>query len=141
MYKMLVPIDGSPSSERAVRHVIRLARIVGEVKVNLLHVHPAVSAWEVKRFLRENEIEHMQQALAEEATQSARTLLDDAAIPYQLHHAEGEIAQTIAEFADSCGCDQVVMGSRGMSSLEGLLLGSISTKVLHLVTVPVTLVH
>jgi len=50
------------------------------------------------------------------------------------------VAETIAEFAVSCGCDQIVMGTRGMGSLEGLLLGSITTKVLHLVRVPVTLV-
>lgn len=141
MYKVLIPVDGSPSSERAVRHVVELSRIVGAVQANLLNVQPEVSAWEVKRFLREEEIESMQSSLAEEATQSAREILDKAGIAYQLHHATGEIAATIAEFADSCGCNQVVMGSRGMGSLEGLLLGSISTKVLHLVHVPVTLVR
>jgi nucleotide-binding universal stress UspA family protein len=42
-------------------------------------------------------------------------------------------------------CDQVIMGTRGLGSsgiaaISGLLLGSIATKVLHLVDVPVTLV-
>jgi nucleotide-binding universal stress UspA family protein len=140
MYKLLIPVDGSANSERAVRHVVELAKVVGAVQANLLNVQPAVIAWEVKRFLREQEIEAMQTSLAEEATQAARAILDEAGISYHLHHAVGEVAETIAEFAEACGCNQIVMGSRGMGSLEGLLLGSISTKVLHLVSVPVTLV-
>ena len=50
------------------------------------------------------------------------------------------MAETIAAYSNNCGCDQIIMGTRGMGSLEGLLLGSISTKVLHMVKVPVTLV-
>jgi len=140
MYKVLMPVDGSACSERAVRHVVELAKVVGAVQANLLHVQPVVSAWEVKHFLREQEIAAMQKSLGEAATQAGRGLLDAAGISYQVHYAVGEVAETIAEFAVSCGCDQIVMGTRGMGSLEGLLLGSITTKVLHLVRVPVTLV-
>ena len=140
MYKLLIPVDGSASSERAVRHVIELAKVVGAVQAHLLNVQPAANAWEVKRFLREPEIEAIQLSLSEEATQAASTILDAAGIDYQRHHSVGEVAETIAEFSEACGCNQIVMGTRGMGSLEGLLLGSISTKVLHLVKVPVTLV-
>ncbi len=140
MFKILIPVDGSACSERAVRHVVELAKAIGAVQADLLNVQPAVNAWEVKRFLREEEIDALHKSLSEEATQTARTLLDEAGIGYQLHHMVGEVAETIARFADSSGCNQIVMGSRGMSSLAGLLLGSITTKVLHLVHVPVTLV-
>lgn len=140
MYKVLIPVDGSAGSERAVRHVVELSRLVGAVQVNLINVQTTVDAWEVKRFLREEEIEAMQRALSDEATEPARAILDAAGIPYKTHHAVGEVAQTIAKFVENCGCNQIVMGSRGMGSLQGLLLGSTSTKVLHLVHVPVTLV-
>ena len=140
MYKLLLPVDGSPSAERATRHVVELASVVGVMQVSLLNVQPAVNAWEVKRFLREEEIAAMQTSLSEEATQSARAILDEAGISYQLNHLVGEVAESIAEFSDAYDCKQIVMGSRGMGSLQGLLLGSTSTKVLHLVKVPVTLV-
>lgn len=140
MYKVLIPVDGSAGSERAVRHVVELSRMVGEVEINLLNVQAPVDAWEVKRFLREEEIEAMKQSLAAEATQAARAILDAAGIPYKTHYAVGEVAQTIFRFVENCGCDQIVMGTRGMGSLHGLLLGSTSTKVLHLAHVPVTLV-
>jgi len=140
MFKILIPVDGSASSERALRHVVELAKLVGPMQAHLVNVQPAVTAWEVKRFLREEEIDALHKSLSEEATQAACAILDAAGIPYQLHHRVGEVAETIAEFAASSGCDQIVMGTRGMGSVEGLLLGSTSTKVLHLVRVPVTLV-
>lgn len=140
MQKLLIPIDGSAGSERAVRHVVKLACMACPLDIHLLHVQPPVSGWEVRHFLRDSEIDSMQQALAEEATQAARAILDEAKLAYTLHHEVGEVAETIAAYSNKCGCHQIIMGTRGMGSLEGLLLGSISTKVLHLVKVPVTLV-
>lgn len=140
MYKVLIPVDGSAGSERAVRHVVELSKWIGALHVDLINVQTTVDAWEVKRFLSEEEIESVQRALSEEATASVCALLDAAGIAYETHHAVGEVAQTIAEFVENHGYNQIVMGSRGMGSLQGLLLGSTSTKVLHLAHVPVTLV-
>jgi nucleotide-binding universal stress UspA family protein len=56
------------------------------------------------------------------------------------HLRQGEVAQTIAQVADSQGMDEVVMGTRGMGALGTLLLGSVAYRVVHLVHVPVTLV-
>jgi nucleotide-binding universal stress UspA family protein len=140
MFKVLIPVDGSACSERAVRHVVKLAGMTGELVVELINVQPAANAWEVKRFLREEEIANLHEALSEEATRTARALLDRAAIAFTVRHLVGEVAETIAQYAGTCGCDQIVMGSRGHTALEGLLLGSISTKVLHLAQVPLTLI-
>lgn len=140
MFNILIPVDGSAGSERAVRHVVELAKVVGPIHVHVVNVQPSVTAWEVKRFLREEEIDGLHESLSEEATRFARAMLDAAGISYQLHHRVGEVAESIAELAVSSGCDQIVMGTRGMGSVEGLLLGSTSTKVLHLVHMPVTLV-
>lgn len=140
MFNILIPVDGSACSERAVRHVVELSKLLGPMRVHVVNVQPAVTAWEVKRFLREKEIDDLHQSLSEEATQAARALLDSAGIDYQLHHMVGEVAETIVELAADSGCSQIVMGTRGMGLVEGLLLGSISTKVLHLVQMPVTLV-
>ncbi len=140
MLKLLVPVDGSAGAERAVRHIVFLSGMACPLDIHLLNVQPQVDAWEVKRFLREEEIAAIQTSLAEEATQQARAILDQAGISYTLHHQVGDVAATIADFAKTQGCGQIVMGTHGNSALKGLLLGSISTKVLHLVEVPVTLV-
>ncbi len=140
MYKLLLPVDGSANSERAVKHVIELTGVVGPLHVTVLNVQPSVDAWEVKRFLRKQEIQAIQTAASAEATRTALSLLEQAGIGFEVHHAEGDVAETIAEFANAGGFNQIVMGTRGMSALQGLLLGSIATKVLHLAEVPVTLV-
>lgn len=140
MYKLLLPVDGSASSAHAVKHVIELTGVAGPVHMAVLNVQPSVDAWEVKRFLSKQEIQAIQTAASAEATRAARSLLEQAGIDFEVHYTEGDVAETIAEFANAGGFNQIVMGTRGMSSLKGLLLGSISTKVLHLAEVPVTLV-
>ena len=46
----------------------------------------------------------------------------------------------IADQAKKQGFDQIVMGTRGLNRVSGLLLGSVATGVLHLVDIPVTLI-
>lgn len=140
MFKILIPVDGSASSEKAARHVVDMAGVVGALEVHLLYVHPPVDDWEVKRFLREKEIDALVAGQGEEAMQAAGAILEAAGIHPGRHIAVGEVAQTIADNVAACGCNQIVMGARGRSALGGLLLGSVSTKVLHLVHVPVTLI-
>ena len=52
-----------------------------------------------------------------------------------------QIAERIAARAEELGCHAIVMGTRGMGSIGNLLMGSVSTKVVHLATMPVTLVR
>ena len=63
------------------------------------------------------------------------------------HHlsAAGDIeaspsAETIDRIARETMADQIVMGTRGLGRLRGLLLGSVATPVVHLADIPVTLV-
>jgi hypothetical protein len=65
--------------------------------------------------------------------------LDAAGVPYVHHISVGDPAEVIAEFAKQKGCDQIVMGTRGLGA-TGLLLGSVTTKLIHLSDVPVLLV-
>ena len=53
----------------------------------------------------------------------------------------GHAAREIVEDADEHDVDAIVMGSRGRSDLEGLVLGSVAHKVLHLSKRPVLIVR
>jgi nucleotide-binding universal stress UspA family protein len=52
----------------------------------------------------------------------------------------GDAPAVIANLARRLRCDAIVMGTRGMTLLGNLVLGSVASKVVHFSTVPVTLV-
>lgn len=140
MLKALVPVDGSENSMRSVRHVIDLVRGREPMEVHLLNVQEPIDAWEVRKFMTDEEIKAMQWTRGEEMLQPARAALAEAGVAYTWQIAIGDIAATIAHTAQEQGVDKIVMGTRGMGAIGNLLLGSIATKVLHLTHLPVTLV-
>ena len=51
----------------------------------------------------------------------------------------GQTAEAIAQAARDEGIEHIVMGTRGLGSIQGMLLGSVAMKVIHLAEVPITL--
>lgn len=141
MYRILLPVDGSEASLRAVDHVLKKADLFKEpTEIHLLNVQLALRQG-VTAFVSKRQIEgyHHDEGIKELA--SARAKLDAAQLPYQFHiGVGGEPAQVIARYARDKKCDQVVMGTRGLGSVAGVLLGSVTTKVIHLLDVPILLV-
>ena len=140
MRKALVPVDGSSNSDRAVQHVIALSGTSPAMDVVLLNVQPEIDDWQVRRFLKKEEVEAMEESKGGDALQSARALLDAAGLRYTPQVLIGPIAETIAKTALEQNCDGIVMGTRGLGAVAGALLGSVAAQVVHLADVPVTLV-
>lgn len=138
MLRILIPIDGSENSLRAVRFLIKKAALFREpLDIHLLNAqHPFPGT--IRGVQREAQKEHHDEGLRMLA--GARKLLDDAGVRYEHHIIVGEAPWVISQFVTDHGIDQVVMGARGLGTVAGLLLGSVTTKVLHLVPVPVLLV-
>jgi nucleotide-binding universal stress UspA family protein len=138
MLKVLVPVDGSNNCLRAVQSLIRQATLYKEpLEIHLLNVqHPFPGT---VRGVHEQAEQHHQEEGAK-ALAGARTLLDEAGLKYTHHVAVGEIAEVVAHFVKDKQLDQVMMGTRGMSAAANMLLGSVASKILHLVEVPVLLV-
>jgi nucleotide-binding universal stress UspA family protein len=74
------------------------------------------------------------------ALEGAERKLKAAGVAYVARIGVGHAAETIAEYVRQQCCDAVIMGSRGLGATRSLVLGSVATKVVHLVDVPVTLV-
>ena len=140
MPKVLVTIDGSKSSYRAVKHLIHLVKSSEPMDVHLLNVQPPVMAGEISPNVATQTVENLHYDRGERTTASARALLDDAGIQYTFRVELGHIAETIARYVQNNQCEKIIMGTRGMSAMSNLMLGSVATKVIHLVDVPVTLV-
>jgi nucleotide-binding universal stress UspA family protein len=138
MLKVLVPVDGSENSNRVVRYVLKLAADLKDpLEIHLLNVqHPLPGT--IKGVAEQAKQFHNEEGLA--ALAGARKILDDANVKYAHHISVGEVGPAVAHFVDDLKCDQVVMGTRGLSSVANMLLGATATKVLHLVHVPVVLI-
>jgi len=67
-------------------------------------------------------------------------LLDDAGLKYTCHISVGDAAEVIASYCHDRKLDQIIMGTRGAGAVANMLMGSVASKVLHLVDVPVLLV-
>lgn len=138
--KILLPVDGSEGSLNAARHVAHIAAMVPGVEVHLLNVQPTGDDWMVRRMIKAKELAALEKDWGEAAIAPARSLLEATGVSCCSHMVQGEVAPTIARLAQELGCDQIMMGTQGRSALGDLLLGSVAIKVLHLSSVPVTLV-
>ncbi len=140
MLKVLVPVDGSAQSARAVDHLLKLRGTEGEMEVHLLNVQIPVDSGHARMFVSAEEIEAYHREEGEAALKAARERLDRAGVGYTHHIVVGHVAETIARFAEEHRFDKIIMGTHGRSALTHLLLGSVATDVLRASDIPVTLV-
>jgi nucleotide-binding universal stress UspA family protein len=141
MLKIMVPVDGSENSSKAVQFVIDSISLYKEPpEIHLLTVQHPITSGNVKHFIGHEELERYYQDNGSAALRPAVDLLNRAGIVYSAHTAIGEIAQTVVRYVEDNGCQQIVLGSRGLGTVSGMLMGSVAIKVIHLSKVPVVLV-
>ena len=140
MKRILVPVDGSDDSLQAVREVIRQDHPASQVEIHLLNVQPRIFSEETLIFMPVEKIDTYYYERGGKALAPAEKLLLEARLPFVSHRLVGPVPETILEKQRELGCDSIVMSTQGHGRVMGALLGSISTKVLHMAQVPVTLV-
>ncbi|MCE7913585.1 MAG: universal stress protein [Nitrosomonas sp. PRO4] len=140
MLKILLPVDGSDNSTKAITDFIRLLDWYKEKpELHLLNVQYPLSG-NVSLFINQADIKQYHQEEGLKSLQNTRALLDQAGIAYQYHITVGDPAEMIVRFAAEKQYDQIVMGPRGKGNIQGLLLGSVTNKVMQLSNIPVLLV-
>ena len=140
--KILLAVDGSKSSLNAVDRLVEQARWYREAPtIELLTVHlPVPKLPNMSKVISKAQIEKFYQEDGEAALAMARKKLDLAKVPYEARILVGQVAETIVKHAKASGCDLICIGTRGLTQLGGILLGSTATKLLHISTLPVLLV-
>jgi len=141
MLKVLVPVDGSDCAERAVDFLVRKIKWYAEApEIHLLTVHHHMPYGHLVSMVEHDKLQQYYHDEGLKALKGARAKLDAAGLRYTFHMSVGDPAQIIVQYAREQHCDQIVMGTHGHGGVSGLLMGSVTTKVLHLVEVPVLLV-
>jgi len=140
MNRILVPIDGSASSNHALATSLQWFKGMPGLKLHVLTVQPPIASGNVKRFISADTLKLYYEEEAEKILAPVREQLAGENLDVQFDWRVGHIAETIIEYAKETECTHIVMGTRGMGGFSNLLLGSIATKVLSLTNVPVTLV-
>jgi nucleotide-binding universal stress UspA family protein len=140
MQTVLVPVDGSPSGQRAVEWIGQELGHQTRAHVHLVNVQPAMGAWEVTSHLGSREIAQWQAATSAGVLDPAAKQLLAAGVAVTTHARVGDVATTIADCARDLRCDAIAMGTRGLGAVQSLLLGSTALKVIHLADVPVALI-
>jgi nucleotide-binding universal stress UspA family protein len=128
--KILVPVDGSENSKRALMQAAKIAGKDG-AQITIVHVidMPPTVYVESQKLL--------DQLLEQYRRESARVLdeYEDIAkkegVDAKSAILEGAAAESIVDYADRHGFDMIVMGSRGLGKIKGAFLGSVSSKVLQ----------
>jgi nucleotide-binding universal stress UspA family protein len=141
MRRLLVPIDGSETATRALEHAIGLAKADPSIELHLVNAHalPVVYG-EIAVYAEEEKIKALQRRHSEDILKPAIGAAKAAGVNVVSDILVGDVASSLAQYAEAKGCDGIVMGTRGMTAIGNLLLGSVATKVLHLTRLPVTLV-
>jgi nucleotide-binding universal stress UspA family protein len=135
--RIVVGVDGSPSSVHALEWAIHQAELTGDVI-------DAVNAWHFPNDYGMPvgdlpDFAGLGAEILDKAIAEARNATGQAAAEIHPHVVEGNPAQALLDLAK--GADLLVVGSRGHGGFTGALLGSVSQHVVHHAPCPVVVVR
>lgn len=149
--KFLVPIDGSPASEHALAKAITFAAPLQAEVVLLTVVEPLSSYvpevmmptgdWVGWHGLPDIELERKILNAGQSMLQKAQDTCAASQLQSRTRLETGQPRDVICHVAKEEKPDLLVLGSRGLGSVERLMLGSVSDYVLHNCTSPVMIVR
>lgn len=142
MKKFLLAADGSEGSLHAAKLLGEMVACMGEVQVIMLHVAHVPRAYYLtdefgNTVTPEVPMDIMIRRSAEPILRKTMAALGLPEAQVVTEVQVGEPAEEIVELARLEGCHMIVMGSRGLGAVKGLLVGSVSNRVLHTAPCPV----
>ncbi|HVC43048.1 MAG TPA: universal stress protein [Candidatus Saccharimonadales bacterium] len=137
--KVLVAVDGSQYSEAALAAAEGLAVKAGcAVEVVHVHEHDLIPS----KAGMSPDLERMDEAKAVVDQAVERLKAKGVTVTGRLLQAQTrDVPRTIIDAAEASGADLIIVGRRGLSSLTGMLVGSVSNKLIHVAKVPIMVAH
>jgi nucleotide-binding universal stress UspA family protein len=129
---VLVPVDFSAHAGAALDLALEIARGSGG-KIHLLHAYevPLGTIPPYGVAVPESLLEQVRDAAARRLEKAAHKIAA-AGLPCETHVVHGPAADAIAEAARSLGADLIVMGTRGLTGLKHVLLGSVAERTVRI---------
>lgn len=138
MYQhILLAADGSENSLRAAKEAVKIAKGSAQTTVTIIFVIDMVKVKTEVLHANSNESLYMERRRKLEAIE---LLLKEQQISYQVEMVHGDPGPEIIKYANSQNVDLVIIGSRGLNSLQEMVLGSVSHKVMKRVQCPAMIV-
>jgi len=134
---ILVAVDGSESAKKAFEKSIYLAQKCNS-RIDLVHVvqcevgGDSANTFEIIDELKEK---------AEKMLVEYKIQASSKNVPIQITVMQGDPAKVIIELAKAKNYDLIIMGTRGRTAFQELLIGSVSQKVMHHASCPVMVVR
>jgi nucleotide-binding universal stress UspA family protein len=128
--KLLVPVDGSENSFRALKAAIYLSKKI-EAKIMALHViekAPTVYIHPQKEL--ENLLRNYRKQ-SEQILEKCEDIGNNEGVEVKTALIEGDAASKITQYGEKELFDMIIMGHRGSGRFKEMVLGSVSEKVLH----------
>ena len=130
--KILVPIDGSESSNRALDKAIRLGKQFNS-EIYVLSVTPEINMMRFTASTSQYDATVNQEVInvTMEILEEAKAKFFDYPFPFYSNYVVGDAAREILNFAKDQEINLIVMGNRGMGAFSRTILGSVSNKVVN----------
>lgn len=145
--QILVPIDGSCNARKALEHACMMQQAQGGT-LHLLHiVEPAPASDSLGAMTGSSALDYTAKKGREQGEALLKEIWSGMGAPSAevRFHVDNERPdrpdRTILAQAEKIGADVIVMGSRGLSDLKGLVTGSVSHKVAHAARCAVITLH
>jgi nucleotide-binding universal stress UspA family protein len=134
--RILVAVDGSESSKKAFEESLYIAQKCNS-KLDVVHVVTCDFGGDSATIY---ELLHEAKIKAEKMLEEYKIEASKSNIPLEIIITQGDAAKIILELSKKKKYDLIIMGTRGRSVFEELLLGSVSLKVTHNAICPVMVV-
>lgn len=143
--KFLVPVDGSPTSDRGLAEAISLARVLG-AQLRLIHVIDQVTPMSTMGggIAYTDDVFAAMKEAGVKILAAARADANGQGIPVEvalLDNVSGRVSELIAKEATEWGADLIVLGTHGRTGVERLLFGSDAEVIIREAPVPVLVVR
>ncbi len=134
--KVLVAVDGSESSQGAIELAKNLARSGLAASVTLISVAPVPSLPLQAMDFMLSEPSRLE-PVANMVVDNAKISLEKEGINANTVVVSGDPGLQVSKYAEEHQYDCILLGSRGLSVVKGIVLGSVSHKILHTAHCPV----